>query len=351
MKKALLTVLGAALIAGTVTTAQAKKVEDLNVDISGTAQIGYTIQKNPAAAVAMPDGFDVNRLRLKLAAQPADKIKFNGQVELSNNANFGYDNFNTSLGAVGGVDSRIVDAAVTIDYLKWVSFKVGQLAVPYSYELNEDEYGLETINYTQLVGPLAGRDIGAAAIIPFTDTVKGIAWVRNGAGTVGGELVGGENNDSKNYGAMLSVDPIKDLNLKAFGDMGKSSLPAAATVDKNTLMGIGADYKIYGWHFRSEILQNSKKSSLAGVTTKVKTRDMYIQASVKIPESAFQLVARYDKFTPDTKAAVKNDTKTTTLGVNWDFEKDARLQLNHEFRSESPSVKNDTTILQLSVRF
>jgi hypothetical protein len=344
MKKVLLTVLGAALIAGTVTIAQAKKIEDLNVDISGTAQFGYNIQKNqgPGVSGILNDQFDVNRLRLKLAAQPADKIKFNGQVELGRMQGFGADNV---LSGAGVADSRIVDAAVTLDYLKWVSFKVGQLAVPYSYELNEDEYGLETINYSQLVGPMAGRDKGAAAIIPFVKEVTGIAWIRNGVGTVGGATA--ENNDSKNYGAMLSVDPIKDLNIKAFGDMGKNSVGAAFT--KNALIGIGADYKIAGWHFRSEVIQASSKTPAA---VKTKARDWYLQGSVKIPQSAVQLVARYDNFNPSTKAVPKTDTKITTLGVNWDFEKDARLQFNHEFRSESPtSVKNDTTMLQLSVRF
>ena len=148
---------------------------------------------------------------------------------------------------------------------------------------------------------------------------------------------------------MLSVDPVKDLNVKVWGNTGKETVTSGI---KNTAVGFGADYKISGFHFAAEYGQNNQKNSVLATATK--SRDYYLHGSYAIPQTAVQLVARYDNFDDDTKTAVAGNKaqKITTVGLNWDFEKDARLQIMQELKSEKPtSVKNNDTMIQLSVRF
>lgn len=326
MKKALLTAMATALIAGSVSTAQAKKVEDLGLDITGIGQLGHTFVQTGN------DQQGINRLRLKIAATPAEKLSFNSSFELGPNQNFGAQN------AAAAADSRVVDAYVTLTYLPWITVKAGQMPTPVSYELGADEYSLETINYSQFIGNLVNRDRGLGGIIPITENVKVVAWILNGNGTVGGASA--DDEDKANYGAMLTADPVKDLNVKIWGNTGKE------IASKNTAVGLGVDYKISGWHLSAEYGQNSNKAAAA--TTK--NRDWYVHGSYLIPETALQLVARYDRYDPNTTVS-NNENKITTVGVNWNFEKDARLQIMQEMKSETPSVKNNQTQIQLSVRF
>jgi len=358
MKKVLMTAVAAALIAGTFSVAQAKKVEDMNVDITGLAQLGYMAAQS--AAVPNNDSFTVNRLRIKLAAQPADKVKFNGALEVGKGG-FGAN----GTGLFPTPDSRIVDAFVTLSYLDWATIKIGQMPSPVSYELGADEYGLETINYSQLVGNMVNRDRGAAIIIPVTDVVGLSAWILNGEGAIDGATAA--IDDSPAYGAMINVKPVKDLSFKAWGNFNSFKNDGAAlnalpglggtfTAGRKSQLkadayGIGGDYKIAGFHFMGEYAADTLKAKdTVGSIGSLKQREYVIHVSYEIPQTNLQLVARYDKWDPN-KTVKGDESKITTLGFNWNFEKDARLQVMEELKSETPSVKNNTTMVQLSVRF
>jgi len=358
MKKVLFTALATALIAGSVSVAQAKKVEDLSFDITGLAQLGYTAAQS--AAVPNNDGFTANRLRLKLGAQPADKVAFNASIEL---APSGFGGNGTGLFPAN--DSKIVDAFVTLKYLDWATIKVGQMPSPVSYELGADEYSLETINYSQLVGNMVNRDRGAAIIIPVTDAVGVAGWILNGVGSIDGAQ--SAKDDSPALGAMINVKPVKDLSFKLWGNMNKISNDGAAlnalpglagtftagrkSEVKATAIGLGGDYKIAGFHFMGEYAAATLKAKdTVGAIGQMKQREYYLHASYEIPQSNVQLVARYDKWDPD-KTVKGDETKITTVGFNWNFEKDVRLQVMQELRSETPSVKNNDTMIQLGVRF
>jgi len=357
MKKVLLAALAAALIAGSAGVAQAKKVEDLNVDISGLAQIGYVGAQSGAG---INNGFDINRLRIKLAAQPAEKIAFKGAIEAAGQG-FGAN----QTGLFPTPEGRVVDAYVTLSYLDWAKIMIGQMPTPVSYELNTDEYALETINYSQFVGAYANRDRGVGVAIPVTDAVDLTFWGLNGEGAIDG--ASDSIDDSAAYGAMINVKPVKDLGIKAFVNTTDftasgatlNALPGLAgtftAANKSELsadvFGLGAEYKIYGWHFFGEYAQAKfKAKDTTGQLGSMKSKDYYVNASYKIPETGVQLVARYDRYDPDTTTA-SDEKKITTVGVNWDFEKDARVQLMQELKSESPSIKDNKTMVQLSVRF
>lgn len=389
MKKSLLTFLATVMIAGLVNIASAVPIEDLKVDISGLGQWGYTASQLTGA----DDEFDTNRLRIKIGAQPAENVEFYAALEGTNNissqaaaTNCGAGWMNNagiptgiSTGAAGSnvpcnalltdgaADGRLVDMYVTLTYLEWVTIIIGQMPTPISYELNTDEYDLETIRYSQIVG-IATRDRGIGLIIPLHPELTFLTWVFNGNGAI----TGANNNpdDRYAYGAMLEYQPYNEFKVKLFGQFADMDVMGNDTMDADVdAWGGGLDYKWYGFRVMGEYVHaRTRLSNAAGqrvdMTTAVnnvsyKTEEFYVHGSYEIPRTDLQLVARYDRYDPDTSTGMTNDqTKITTVGMNWDFEQDCRVQLMHQFmkrefrRAPTGNDMNaDLTELQLSVRF
>lgn len=357
MRKTLTTMLLAAMFVGIAAMAQAKDVKDMSLDISGVGQIG----QHWTQLAGGNDSFNVNRLRVKLNAQPADAVKFYASIEAADSAVAG--------GAFGdktpanaylkdmGADSRVVDMYVTLSYLKWATILAGQMPTPISYELNTDEYALETINYSMMVG-IANRDRGIGVVIPIQNTTaKVTTWALNGTGGINGAQK--DIDDRSNFGAMIDFKPVDQLSFKGWANFGQmatadgtlpSSVAGNQTKAKIDAIGFGLDYKNSGFHFFGEYADAKLKvTDLVTSTRKLsaKTREWYVHGSYVIPETNVQLVARYDKYDPNTSVA-NDDTKIVTTGINWDFEKDVRLQIMKEFVK---GRANDNMDVQLSVRF
>ena len=357
MKKITTMIATFAFIVGLAGTVQAKPVEDLNLDISGVAQFGYAWSQANGA----DDGMDLNRLRIKLKAQPNDNVKFvaNIEAEDSNTAGSAFGD-NTPANAMLtdlGASSRVVDMYVVLNYLDWATILAGQMPTPVSYELNTDEYALETINYSQFVG-IANRDRGFGIVVPFKQiNGKWVAWILNGTGGINGAQ--SDMDDRNNYGTMFEFQPLEQLSFKVWGNFANmadnTGMFPGSTATNLTEMdvdayGAGLDYKVNNFHFFGEYA--SAKLKLTDEVTSVrlgsqKTREWYVHASYEIPQTNVQLVARYDKYDPNTSNA-SDESKITTAGLNWDFDKDARLQIMREFKDGSD---NDDLDVQLSVRF
>lgn len=361
MKKSLFTFLVTIMIAGLVNIASAVPIEDLKVDISGLGQWGYHMSQ----ITGDNDEFDTNRLRIKIGAQPAENVKFYAALEGTNN---------TSAAAMGSqvpananivdnaADSRLVDMYVTLTYLEWVTVLIGQMPTPISYELNTDEYDLETINYSMLAG-LANRDRGIGLIIPLHPELTFLTWVLNGSGAI----TGATNNpdDRYAYGAMLEYQPYSEFKVKLFGHFNETDVDVDADGIEDNLdadsWGGGLDYKWYGFRLMGEYVHAKlKAANAAGVSLgSAKTEEFYVHGSYEIPKTDLQLVVRYDRYDPDTTTGSTSDqTRITTVGMNWDFEQDCRLQLMHQFMKREyiaagpGSDRNaDQTDLQLAVRF
>lgn len=360
MKKSLLTILVTVMIAGLVNIASAVPIEDLKVDISGLGQWGYHVSQQNAD----DDEFDTNRLRLKFSAQPAENVKFYAALDGTNNISAGA--FGSQVPANANItdnaaDSRLVDMYVTLTYLEWATVLIGQMPTPVSYELNTDEYDLETINYSMLVG-IANRDRGIGLIIPLHPELTFLTWVLNSTGAI----TGATNNvdDRYAYGAMLEYQPYNEFKVKLFGHFMDTDTPNL-DAQGNSLdadidaWGGGLDYKWYGFRVMGEYVNAKiKLSNAAGVAAgSAKTEEYYVHGSYEIPRTDLQIVTRYDRYDPDTTAGSANDqTKITTVGLNWDFEQDCRLQLMHQFMKRDYLAANagrndDLTDVQLSVRF
>jgi hypothetical protein len=331
MKKILTAGLMALAIAGVTSVTKAAPVKDMDLDVSGLGQIVYGWSQQTGSN----DGMDIGRLRINLAAKPAEHVSAYASIE------------GTNMTALGGAldqpgDSRVVDMYVDLTYLPQVTARIGQFATPNSYELNTNLYELETIRYSQGVGTFSMRDRGIALIAKPIPEIGVTVWGLNGNGAVSGAFA--NNNDSALYGAQVDWNAMKDLSFKGWGLMANDSGNIPGADQKQAALGLGGDFKWEGLHLSGEY--NTGNAKLAGVKTEA--TELLGTAAYTIPQTAFQAVARYDRL--DNKVAgVKAGRSTVgTLGVNWNFEKNARVQLAREFRK---GKSNDNTDLMLSVKF
>jgi hypothetical protein len=345
MKKLIATGLAAAFAIGMTTISMAKPVSEMDLDISGLAQFNY----NWSEINLNNDELDTARLRLNFAAQPAEHVSIYAEIEGTNNTSLGAwgDNYTrfSGLAAPGGTDgvadSRIVDMYTDLTYIPEVSARIGQFALPISYELNTDEYDLETINYSMGVGVFGIRDRG---IMLFGQPIPEFGWAvfgMNGNGAITGATNDGD--DQSNYGLKLDWNPLENLNFKAWG-MFAEETAASAEIDA---FGLGFNYTYLGFRLMGEY--NDASADVAAVETDI--TEWLIHASYVIPETDLQLVLRYDKLDEDTANVNMTDVHITTAGFNWDFEKNATVQLMHEFVGGTGVGENDRTDLMLGIRF
>lgn len=357
MKKLFCSMLVSAFIVGTAGMANAAKMSESDLSITGVAQFGYAWSQRNGA----DDGMNLNRLRIKLGAPINDNIDFKAELEAADSMAAGSafgDNTPANANIMDmGSDSRVVDMYVVLKYLDWASICVGQLATPVSYELQTDVADLETINYSQFVG-IANRDRGVGINIPFKNVnARLAAWVLNGTGGINGAV--DDIDDRSTYGAMFEMTPVEPLSFKVFANMSRMSdntgLFAGSTAGNLTELngdayGAGINYKSGPVHLSGEYVQVKLKETDEVLSTRLgsaKTREWYVHGSYMIPDTDVQLVARYDKYDPAT-ATANDDSKITTVGLNWNFDKDARLQIMREFNK---GADNDDLDVQLTIKF
>lgn len=385
MKKFILTGIAALTIAGFSTVTKAAPVGDMDVDISGLAQISASFTEQNANIGSGNDTIDINRLRINLSAMPAEKIKLYAALEGTSNIsgtakgaagapNVMYDTPNevptdndiadTLLNMDGVADSRLVDLYADISYVDWVSLRVGQFPLPISYELNTPEFDLETINYTMAAGIFGKRDRGfVLSGSPVPDVLKLSLAVTNGNGAITG--ASNDDDDLSNFALQVDWKIIPGLSGKLWGAWAQDSIQTngIAVVNSNNdtdAFGLGVDYKYEGFHLSAEYNDASIKvnpATLAANTSDDQDiTEWNLTLGYTIPETGVQLVARYDTLDFDdttVAGAVKTntqivDTDVITAGVNWNFEKNAKLQIMREFVEGSD---NDNLDILLSLKF
>lgn len=346
MKKLIATGLAAAFALGMSSISMAKPLSELDLDLSGLAQINASWSEIDGAN----DELDLARLRLKLGAKPAEHVALKLQFEETNNISGGAwgDNYSrfSGLNADGASDGRIVDMYVDLTYIPEVSARIGQFALPNNYEILTDEYDLETINYSMGVGVFGTRDRG---VMLFGQPIPEFGWAifgTNGSGAITGAT--NDTGDQANYGLKLDWNPLENLNFKIWGAMAEEDTAAPGLTNEMDAFGIGFNYTYQGFRLTGEY--NDADSENAAAESDI--TEYYVHASYIIPETDLQLVLRYDKLDEDTAGANVTDVDVLTAGFNWNFEKNARVQLMHEFVDESAGMgESDRTDLMLSVRF
>ncbi len=358
MKRSIFIITLAALLIGAGSMANAVKMKDMKLDVSLLGQFGYTWSQETGSN----DQLDTNRLRIRLRGMPTDGIMIFAQLEGTDNISPNAAGSNVPANALTpfsdapGNDSRLVDLYAVITYWDWATFIIGQSPSPVSYELNTDEFDLETIDYSQFAG-IGNRDRALAVHFGLSPEVGLDLWRLNGTGAITGAY--NDIDDRGVLGFKLDWNPPVEgkLNLKVFGNYGSAVSPAFSNKTEIDIdaWGLGSDYRTGPFHLMGEYVQAkmsiTDEENAANIYPSYKTKEWYIHGAYDIPETALQLVLRYDKYDPDTNTS-DDETKITTTGLNYNFTKNARLQVMHEFVQVPKSLtKDDNTEIQLSVRY
>jgi len=375
MKRFMKGLMTAGMVAVLATSAFAKtasiKVSDkeMKLDISGFVQAAYITNQgnntvngsvigigdyalNPAAQPGNSnDTFTINRAQVNFTAQPSDNIMIKTTAELGRN-------FNTAIN-----DSRIVDAIIDLSYFKPVTLRVGQFATPFGTEIEKSPYDLDFVNYSLLTTLMAKRTRGAMIYGDITENVSFDLGVSNQLGN--GSLTGAGNelsSDSSAEFGRLSIVPVENLKFDlsiGYQKYWDGTIVAASKIKtKDTIIALDGAYTYMGWGFEAAYAEMKDVAPGAGgVSVTQKDRDLYGAITFKIPETSLQLVTRYErnKMTDSSSPAgtVAPVAKVLTAGINWNFDKNARLQLQREFWSSDVSNvnENDLSVLQLGVSF
>ena len=350
--------------------------------------------------------FQIMRARLGVrgVALPLDnKVNYFLLAEMGNNGI-------TSPGGGGG-SVKLSDASVTLNYIKGMRVRVGQMKVPMAEELYQ---GIMTFNYInpsnvgnqQLIerhfwtdgttacipgtsganylrfcnGDLQTQFRGSAVAVRDTgiqlfDTFKSGAWEHSYAVLLGNGGVGMDNRDnSYDTTAYWSSEKVfsgkgpwrdhmkflawstkgkRTLYSSAILDAGGSLESAEKTYDRN-LSGLGFIYQRNKIRFWTEyiaadgmIFTGSTAGGIPGAVSTSgsgevaqftmaptgKSSGYYLDFGYKITPK-IELDVRYDVYNRVTNlaAAAQRDYVTTTLGLQYKFNKKTKLLVNYEMR-------------------
>ncbi|HEY3414413.1 MAG TPA: porin [Armatimonadota bacterium] len=315
------------------------------VKLSGYAQARYTSSTGPSTG----DTFEIRRLRLSLAGNPAPKVDYALQVDLagSSTAVTSVSGTTVKTGNVG--KATLLDAAVGYTAAPLIKLTAGQFKVPFSQESLASDALLDTINRAQVVDKLvpgrdngsSGRDVGiqvSGQMLPATDSgrFEYALGAFNGSGI---NIV--DDNRSKDVAARIVWKPaVAGLSLGASQYWGRKGSPYV----KRDRTGLEASFVRPRYGVKAEYIQ--------GKDAAVKKRGYYVTGLLGVAHET-QAVLRYEQLDLDTSVA-GNTGKTTTVGLNHFLSKDTlnRLQLNYERHSDQgPTVKEDQFLAQYQGAF
>ena len=336
-------------------------------------------------------GFNINRARLGVRGANipgADKVHYFVLTELGNNG----------ITRAGDGRVKLVDASLTFNHVHGARIRVGQFKYPGAEEGLQAVHANDYVYYTNVTdqllnerffdgdgtdtatntddrnapnGPVgAFRDIG----VQVFDAFKIAAWEHSYAVMIGNGngIDRGDNNSSKDlylYGSselLMGGEPgprQNGLKLFIWHQHGKRELRAGAvqtvaTFDR-TRQGLGVSFHKDKYRVVSElilgdgVIPNGTDGSavpgeLNNAGTRVssfnvladnKARGWYLDLGYAITPK-WELDLRYDTLDRGTAtASTERDYRTTTLGMQYFFNKKLRLTLDHELRSaEAPHL-------------
>jgi len=323
--------------------------------LSGYAQFRY--QGYDSAAPTIKDGFDVRRARLDLQGAISSKWDYRLQVEY---------------GGASGV--TLLDAYVTYKPYDFLKIIAGQFIIPFSVENIISDRVLEAVDRSQVVNALVarkgdasngiqdaignqnGRDVGiqlSGSVVKIRDRYIADYYVAylNGNGINITDF-----NKAKDVSARLVFHPFKILDIGGSYYNGYDSLPNTAyskiktnnQVRKRWGAEVSLNYKRYS--FRSEFIRGEE-----GNTNPYIHQGWYAQAAYYVLPEKLQAVFRYDTYDPNVDGVgVYANTANTyyIFGVNYFFNKWAKLQLNYSWRTEQiRDINNNVATAQLQVVF
>jgi len=198
------------------------------------------------------------------------------------------------------------------------NFLIGMLTTP-TFENPEEFWGYRALEKTiaDFRGLASSADIGAQ-MKGFVDSDHKLgysAMIGNGTGQVP------ENNRYKRFYFALPLRPVEALHLEPYIDYENQAGAA-----EHTLYKLFGGYELKKIAIGGEILDDIQHTT-AGTTTEpfgfsvyARTRQMH----------KVNLVGRFDRWQPNTRAADRVDTDLYIAGIDWEPYKDVHLMPNIE---------------------
>lgn len=277
--------------------------------ISGFANIRYSWDSSDDSH----HSFDIRRVRIAASGDLSPRLDYKVQAE-----------YETSV--------KIIDAFARVKIAKPFNIQVGEFKVPYSQETLygptswltiENPTAVAKLNgYQDLAGlKVNGRDVGILlygdAFLSSDSSFRHFSYkigVFNGNG-----INVKDNNNQKDFAALLYFRPIKSLTITAgqyLGHYGESG-----SVDDRFRTSAGIEYKGERLTIRSEYLH--------GKTADQKSDGLYAHAAFQA-NRIFQPIVSYDFFKPDSDATERQSN--FQAGLNITPIKRARIQVAYTLK-------------------
>ncbi|MDF1517238.1 MAG: porin [Lutibacter sp.] len=279
------------------------------------------------------DQFDIRRARLDVRGAISPRWNYRLQVEFANSV-------------------KLLDAYAEYKLNDYLNVTLGQAKIPFSLENLASSSKLDLIDRSQVVEALVGRgkdvignnggrDIGVqvgGTIFKY----EGRAFVDYKIGVFNGLGINtGDNNQHKDIAARLIIHPIKGLDISGAIYDGEANI--ASVNSKRDRYGFDLNYNWQNWVVSSEYIHGED-----GQKTK---EGFYLQTGYYFLDKKLQIVAKYDTYDAD-KAVSDNASTLYVLGATYNFNNNARFQINYTFKDEQGiSVDNNYAAAQFQIRF
>jgi len=256
---------------------------------------------------------------------------------------------------IGGGDAYLLDAFVSYDKHEWAKISLGSFKQPFSREVTTACHSLTTIDRSvvadQLVAPQ--RDLGLMVLGGSSKTkFRYSAALMNGIGLGGLE----DNNKKKDIIGRATYQVLDWLNVGASFRYGYPE----NNDDDRTTFGIDALIKYNKFTLQGEYIYDKGDFYLGAgggcgaepLPLDLDGRDgAYVMATYDINDK-FQPVLKWEYFDADKDQKVLGYQEMMTIGLNYFFHKNVRLQVNYQAKKIDGVTKdNDALLMQVQVKF
>ncbi|MBM3310995.1 MAG: porin, partial [Candidatus Aminicenantes bacterium] len=288
--------------------------------LSGFAQASYSWTNEGV------DTFTLRRARLTLAGDVAPKVKIKLQADLTKSP-------------------VLLDAMVDVQLASAFGLRIGQFYLPFGRECRISTADLETVFRSQVSERLApgrdigssGRDIGAQVFGQFS-VFEYMAGVFNGSG-----INKPDNNQKKDVGARLAVQPASGLSLGASVYEGRTVPVSGGPEYARRRTGFDGALSLGGLLLRAEWM--------SGRDDRTSKDGWFLQGAWDVVPKKVQAVAKWDSYDPDRDAS-DDRTGILTLGGVWRLSDRTRILANALWsRRQGAESASRSLILQLQAGF
>lgn len=246
----------------------------------------------------------------------------------------------------------LLDAFVTYDKYKWTKASLGSFKQPFSLENITACYALTTIDRSIVVDQLVApqRDYGLMLLGgDKTTKIQYRVALMNGRG-----LGVVDNNTKKDIIGHISYQPIKYLEIGASYRYGypNNNVDFRQTVGFEFLAN-WKDIDLQGeWIWDEGDYNRAAGGGCGSVPVELgpERQGAYIMLSY-MSKIKLQPVFKYEYFDADTDIKYLGYQEMMTLGINYFFNDKTRFQINYQYKTETPEIKNDALLCQMQIKW